>query len=507
MPLTLSALTGDTDLRLQVKHWTRETDPLVTGAHVSELLRPSEWLAGGEILMTIGLLLPDTITAEDCRSYVRDVKAGGAVALALGLGSDLPHQSVPRNLAEAAAAEDLPLFGVPEDVPFIAITSAVYKALVADERQSLDRLVDLHKALTFSAASGGGLEAIVATWTSATNIGAIVTDPLGLRIVTSDTVGAQPTDEMLRDLANVLAPKGLRSAMKTTVEDIPLEIQPLGTTRLRGFVVLVGEAGSRIPVAITALTSILALEFERRWLSSEPDRHQRARAFQRVLVAESESDAEALLRAAGLTGEEFRCIAVDPGSGAAADLVADLSLTIRGGLIRHTNGGPVEAIVMADADIEQDLRRFAPNLAAGIGALTTPGTLAASQAQAVAALVTSRNLGHPVTYRRGFTQAWLTNATDLEMAQTFSDAVLAPLTNADPSGALLATVEAWLTANCQIDPAADRLQVHRHTVRTRLRKIEQLIGQPLDQLDTRVELWLALTAKGLHRLPTGRPNT
>lgn len=123
----------------------------------------------------------------------------------------------------------------------------------------------------------------------------------------------------------------------------------------------------------------------------------------------------------------------------------------------------------------------------------------------MAALVTSRTLGRPVAYRRGFTQDWLTNATDLEMAQTFSDAVLAPLTQADPSGALVATVEAWLTANCQIDPAAERLRVHRHTVRARLRKVEQLIGQPLDQLDTRVELWLALTAKGVHRLPNARP--
>lgn len=504
MPLTLGELIADPELDIRVEYWNRDADPVVTGAHVSELLRPGEWLAGGEILMTVGVQLP--ITPDDCAAYVRDVKAGGAVVLALGLGHRLPHRSVPPLLIEAAVAEDLPLLGIPEELPFISITNAVYAAIVLDERHALERLVELHKSLTFSAASGGGLEGIVATWTAATGVGVVVTDPLGVQIVASDpSEGTHPEEETLRELAAVLAPKGVRGALKTTIDGQPVEVQPVGTTRLRAFAMLIGNTGPLIPVATTALISILALELERRWLTSEPDRQQRARDFQRILIAESESEAEALLRAAGLTGAEFRCIAVDPGDGSPTDLVADLSLTIRGGLIRHTEGGPVEAIVASDADIEEDIRRFAPASAAGIGSLMTPGTLASSRAQAMAALVTSRTLGRPVAYRRGFTQDWLTNATDLEMAQTFSDAVLAPLTQADPSGALVATVEAWLTANCQIDPAAERLRVHRHTVRARLRKVEQLIGQPLDQLDTRVELWLALTAKGVHRLPNARP--
>lgn len=504
MPLTLRGLIGDPDLQLRVEHWNRDVDPVITSAHVSELLRPGQWLAGGEILMTIGVQLP--ITPEDCDAYVRDVKAGGAVALAIGLGDELPHQSVPKILVDAAVAVELPLLSVPESVPFISITNAVYSAIVLDERRALERLVELHKALTFSAASGGGLEGIVGTWTSATGIGVVVIDPLGTQIVASDPVnGSHPSEETLRELASVLAPKGVRGALKTTVDGNPVEVQPVGTTRLRAFAVLVGNSGPLVPVATTALISILALELERRWLTSEPERQQRAKAFQRILVADSESDAEALLRALGLTGTEFRCIAVDPGKGSPTDLIADLSLTIRGGVIRHKEGGPVEAIVAGDVDIEEDIRRFAPGLAVGIGATTTAGTLQSSRAQAIAALVTSRNTGRPVTYRRGFTQVWLTNATDLEMAQTFGDAVLAPLTLDDPSGELVATVEAWLAANCQIDAAAEQLQIHRHTMRARLRKVERLIGQSLDQIDTRVELWLALTAKGLHRLPTARP--
>jgi purine catabolism regulator len=43
---------------------------------------------------------------------------------------------------------------------------------------------------------------------------------------------------------------------------------------------------------------------------------------------------------------------------------------------------------------------------------------------------------------------------------------------------------------------ADRLFIHRNTVRYRLSQIEQLTGRSLDQTNDRVHLWLALLALG-----------
>lgn len=492
MPFTLDRLVGDPDLQLQVAYAGHGDDPVVTGAHVSELIRPSGWLAGGEVLMTIGLVLP--MTADDCRAYVQDVKDGGAVAVALGLGSDLPHQTVPAPLVEAARAVDLPLLGVPEDVPFIALTRAVFAALAAEDRQALERSVALHRALTTSAASGRGLDAIVETWTSMTDVGALITDPLGRRIAASDAgPQAYPSDETVGELVGGLVPRGLRAALRTVLDDVAVEVQPLGTRHLRGFAILVGEPTTRIPVATTALTSLVGLELERRWLSAEPERYARARLLDRVLEAESDQDAEALLRGAGLTDSTFRWVTLDPGDADGADLVADLSLVVRGGLIRHTAGGPVEAVVAGDADIEQGLRRFAPGAAAGVGSAVPPGALAASRAQASAALASSRSAGHPVTYRHGLAYDWLTHAVDPRSSTAFADAVLSPVTAADPHGALVATLHVWLEENCQVEATAARLHLHRHTVRARLRRVEQLLDRPLDHLDTRVELWLALT--------------
>ncbi|MFD7945372.1 helix-turn-helix domain-containing protein, partial [Streptomyces sp. NPDC059744] len=42
--------------------------------------------------------------------------------------------------------------------------------------------------------------------------------------------------------------------------------------------------------------------------------------------------------------------------------------------------------------------------------------------------------------------------------------------------------------------AAPDLGVHRHTLRYRMRRVEEILGRSLDDPDVRMELWLALKA-------------
>ncbi|MFD1151501.1 PucR family transcriptional regulator, partial [Saccharothrix hoggarensis] len=74
-------------------------------------------------------------------------------------------------------------------------------------------------------------------------------------------------------------------------------------------------------------------------------------------------------------------------------------------------------------------------------------------------------------------------------AASFAAALLEPLDDV-----LRETLRVWLSCHGQADPAATRLGVHRHTVRNRLRKAEELLGRSLDPAGTRAELWLALHA-------------
>ncbi|MGW3042193.1 PucR family transcriptional regulator [Kitasatospora sp. NPDC001159] len=74
--------------------------------------------------------------------------------------------------------------------------------------------------------------------------------------------------------------------------------------------------------------------------------------------------------------------------------------------------------------------------------------------------------------------------------------VLRPLTRFDGTNNadLVTTLHAYLAADCSVQAVADRLYVHRNTVRYRLDQIERLTGRSLQSMQDRFQLWLALLA-------------
>ena len=81
-------------------------------------------------------------------------------------------------------------------------------------------------------------------------------------------------------------------------------------------------------------------------------------------------------------------------------------------------------------------------------------------------------------------------ALDPEVARGLARTLLAPL--AGRKGDLVDSLAAWLGRHGQWDTAAADLGVHRHTLRYRMRRVEELLGRSLDDPDLRAELWLAL---------------
>ena len=154
MPLRISDLLARPDLRLSVTYEVppRLLERTIEAATVSDLLTPGKWLQGGELLMTIGLLLPMEPAA--CRTYVRDVAEGGAACLALGLGQGLPYQEAPDVLV--AAAEEVTAF-----LRQCGHTVASYtgKTENADRQQAEeDLLANRVKALVATSALGMGFD-------------------------------------------------------------------------------------------------------------------------------------------------------------------------------------------------------------------------------------------------------------------------------------------------------------------------------------------------------------
>ncbi|MEV4574409.1 PucR family transcriptional regulator [Nonomuraea jabiensis] len=83
---------------------------------------------------------------------------------------------------------------------------------------------------------------------------------------------------------------------------------------------------------------------------------------------------------------------------------------------------------------------------------------------------------------------------DRAAAQAFATALLAPLTAYGSRADLVESLRAYLDSNGHWDAAAQRLGVHRHTLRYRMKRVTELLGRDLDDPGVRAELWLALEA-------------
>src|SRR4051794_31536735 len=128
----------------------------VRWVHITELPDPTPWLSGGELLLTTGLQLEND---EDLRRFVRRLEKHGLAGL--GFGTGFRHDGLPESLLDEATKLGFPLFEVPYDVPFIALTERAMARLVNEQYEVLQRGIAIHKRLERIVLEGGGLDALV----------------------------------------------------------------------------------------------------------------------------------------------------------------------------------------------------------------------------------------------------------------------------------------------------------------------------------------------------------
>lgn len=115
----------------------------VTAVHVSELVDPTSYVSGGELLLTTGLILPTSRIGW--KGYVSRLKSIGIAALGFGLGPR--YFEAPSALVEACKAAGLTLLIVPDATPFLTISKAYWAARARFSEQHLQDEVAAHRAL------------------------------------------------------------------------------------------------------------------------------------------------------------------------------------------------------------------------------------------------------------------------------------------------------------------------------------------------------------------------
>ncbi|MER5965442.1 PucR family transcriptional regulator [Streptomyces sp. NPDC002057] len=493
MPLTVRDLLAIPSLRLRLVAGGSGLGRVVEAAHATENTRPATWLEGAEVIMTNGLLL--SVDEAGCAAYVKELGTGKAAALILGVGPGLPLQTVPETLSRHAEHIGMPLLTAPSNVSFASITKAVFVARASEERRLLERTLRTQRRLSSAAASGDGLAGLLSSWFQAVNSGVAVCDSSGRLLGSAGTDG----QELLTHAATVIETVALHGLRGSGGADLPcgrLVVQPLGTTRLRGFLVLLDTGSPEARLLVSVLVSLLSVELERRHLADEPQRRRRAALLARLFHPDITADrARALLRSADVASSSIRALTVQA-AGAPAELAADLALAVPGGLARVT-GDTVEMIVPEESDTTAVLRRFAPGLPAGIGPAVAPQHAALSLRQAIALLSSSTELGRPVSASEAGSIRLLLSLGSPATLAAFADTVLAPLDAADPGGELTETLRVWLETNGSWAEASSLLGLHRHTVQNRIEKVARLTGRQQDRAEDRVDLWLALTARAV----------
>src|SRR3954462_3527440 len=148
--LTVESLTSELGLKVAAGG-DSAAEREIRWVHITELLDPTPWLSGGELLLTTGIRLEN---AEKQRKFIRLLADAGVAGLGFGTGFD--HAKVPKAMLTEANAAGVPVFEVPYETPFIAIPEAAFSRLVNEQYDVLSRGIAVNERLERLPPPGGG---------------------------------------------------------------------------------------------------------------------------------------------------------------------------------------------------------------------------------------------------------------------------------------------------------------------------------------------------------------
>jgi PucR family transcriptional regulator, purine catabolism regulatory protein len=375
MELTVESLIGELGLKLASGGQSARTP--VRWVHSTELADPTPWLKGGELLLTTGLQLDTPQAQRELIECLVEHDIAG-----LGFGTGFTHKRLPQALVVAARKREFPLFEVPYELPFIAITERAFAHLLNERYEMLQR----------------------------------------------NMVG----DVLAEALTGHLYP-----------EDLKARLRPFG----------IGEH-----------IAVLAFSLE------DP--------------AAAAATVERLLEGEGV-----------------AKLVA-----LRGGLLcaviaAEDDERPVALARALRGELQQ---RFG---AVGAAASRSAGThllrLSFHEARCALEAVRLRNGDAPDVATHADLGAFqlLLSLQDEDALVSYCRSVLGPIEQGEGEYGeeLVRSLDAFIEHNGHWEKAASALYCHRHTLRYRIRRIEQLTGRDFSNARDRIEFWLALRGRELAR--------
>jgi DNA-binding PucR family transcriptional regulator len=351
----------------------------VRWVHSTELLDPTPWLRGGELLLTTGLQLTGAKVQREFVDLLADHEIAG-----LGFGTGFVHKKIPAAVLGAARKRDFPLFEVPYELPFIAVTERVFAQLLNERYELLQR----------------------------------------------NMAG----DVLAEALTGRLYP-----------DELQARLRPFG----------IGETAAVLAFALREPGAAAST------LESILERH----------------DAHALVA----TRNGLLCAVIDSEQGA-DEAPIELARQVRGEL--RARFGEVRAAASRSAPTHMLRRSF-------------------HEARCALEAVRLANGGAPdvASYRDLGAFQLLLSLQDDDALASYTRSVLGPVEQdeGEYGHELLRSLDVFIENNGHWERAAQTLYCHRHTLRYRIKRVEQLTGRDFSHARDRIEFWLALRARELAR--------
>lgn len=514
MPATLASLVRNAALKLTVLAGHDGLDAAVHWVHTSELDDPTPYLAGGELLLTTGLKLGERPEAQ--RAYIHRLADAGVVGLGFGVG--LGHDTVPGPLLAAADERGLPLLMVPRPTPFIAISKTVSATLAADRYEAVTTGLEAQRELTRAALAPDGTGALLARLAAHLDGWAALYDASGAVTAAAPHWAGRRATRLAGEIDRLRGRSAPAAAAVSGADgtDDRVEIQSLGTGRHpRGFLAV--GTGERLEAAdryvVHAAVALLTLSLEQSRALQEAEHRFGAALLRMLLVGECGHARDVAGRRYGtLLDRPVRLLVAEPARGggpgglaALADQAEAAALRAAEPLLVVLEGDRLTLLAAEGGAVLRACAAFVADADAGGGALAAGMSQAApaddvpgAGHQAEGALAVARRRGRGlVEHDEVGTGSVLPLLAD-DAVHAFAEGLLRPLREHDATsrGDLVASLRAWLSRHGQWDAAAADLGVHRHTLRYRMRRVEEILDRGLDDPDVRMELWLALKTCG-----------
>jgi len=471
--LTVRDITVLPELALGVAAGADGLENEVRWLHVSELADPTPWLEGGELLITTGLGIG--AAARSQREYVRRLSSHGLAGLALGIGFGFAEP--PHALVAEADRLGFPVLQVPYEVPFIALTKAVSRHLANEELERLTRALAVHERLSQAVLDGSGVQTLLAVLGDHVGCSLALVDETG-RVVAerhgAERLGFEDALEL-----PVVAGSDIATLRAAKVDSAFSEEDRL--VLHHGQTALALEVSRRRAVSSAELRLAGDLlddlehdrlddrELARRMAAFGLEPGRTYAALLAVGGADDSAEATRLAVAAALDAREARYLSAARRDRAAFLLVTD-------------DEEETLAIAAEVADAAAGIR-------VGVGRPSAGRALGRSLLEARAALDAGAG---PVASYRDLGSLELLLGLPSASLEAFVHRVLGP---AAGSTGLVESLTALLDAGCRWSDAADRLGIHRHTLRYRMERLRRETGRHPDDPAQRMELWLAVKAR------------